>query len=175
MIEVIRSSQRQWIPAAIANHNRSKDKTNVAFYNCVIESLPNDDMIIPITAEQFQRYTSNRIEIEKKLVGKTIVGFNCEEKLFMLGTVVERIGNGHEYRIEWCDGTVGQQSDEHLFAPRTVDIQFNINQYVLTIDNEEKIYRLAQIISISKDQATLTVRLDRPDRSQRSVSFSFST
>ena len=93
----------------------------------------------------------------------------------MLGTVVERIGNGHEYRIEWCDGTVGQENDEHLFAPRTADVQFNVNQYVLTIDNEEKIYRLAQIISISKDPPMLTVRLDRPDRSQRSLSFSFSS
>lgn len=170
LIEDVRSFQRQWIPAAIVNHDRSNGKTNVNFYNCVIESLSNNNMIIPINTEQFERYSTNRIKIEKKIVGKAIVGFNRKEKMFMLGTVDERIGNGHEYQIKWCNGEIGQEDDEHLFAPPTANVQFDVNQYVLTIDVEEKIYRLGQIISISNDRTTLTVRLCRPDRSQRSFS-----
>ena len=85
LIEVVRSSQRQWIPAAIVNHDRSKDTTTVTFYNCVIESLPNDDIIIPITAEQFQRYASNRMEIEKKTRWENNRWFQSSRKSVYVG------------------------------------------------------------------------------------------
>ena len=137
------------------------------YYSCEIESLSNGELIIPIKQEQFERYAANRIEIETKLVGEPIVGLNRDENVFMLGTVRERIDNGQQYRIDWCNGKTGKQSDEHLFAPRDANIRYEPNQYVLALDNEETIYRLGRVLSVSDDQTRLTVRLHRADRSQR--------
>ena len=47
--------------------------------------MTNNQYVIPINSQQFERYTTSRIEKEKSLVGKVIVGLNNQTKAFMLG------------------------------------------------------------------------------------------
>ena len=72
--------------------------------------------------------------------------------------IKERVEYGHQYRIEWCDQTVSSQSDEHLFGAFTRRDRFSDHDYVLTIDEEVTLYRLARIESILTEDNSLYVK-----------------
>lgn len=161
--------RERWSPCVILAHDRSKARTTVRYYDCATETLSADQsVIIPITEAQFTKYVTKRIEIETSLIGKPIVGLNSEKHLFMLGRPLERIGTGQEYRICWFDGTISDKvADVDLFPVPTACIGFPVGQCVLVRDNEEKIYHLGRIVSISNDEPILTVRLHRPGQDDR--------
>jgi hypothetical protein len=87
-----------------------------------------------------------------------IVGLNDQTQTFMLGTLIKRVESGHEYIIRWCDETESKQEEEHLFGAFTRCIQHRLDDLVLAMDNEECIYKPAQVTRISNIHQTLTVR-----------------
>ena len=117
-----------------------------------------NESVIPITNEKFENYARLRIEYEKTLVNQTVVGLNNDKKVFMLGTISDRVGYGHTYIVQWHDETESQQEEEHLFRSITKPMQHRLNGFVLATDNEQYIYKPGRIITISDDRQTLTVR-----------------
>jgi hypothetical protein len=76
----------------------------------------------------------------------------------MLGEIKDRIGTGHQYKIEWSSGPGGEQKEEHLFGAFTRRDKHFQDGYVLALDDNDKIYKPARTISISNDGKTLTVQ-----------------
>jgi hypothetical protein len=147
-----------YCPAAILRHHTQKPETKVRFYDCYEEDIKNNQHVIPIDEKQFQHYVENRIEKEKSLCNQITVGLNSRTKTFMLGTIIDRIKNGHTYIIEWCDESKTEQQDEHLFGAFTRQIKHKKGNYVLAIDDNDKLYKPAKIKSISNDEKSLTVQ-----------------
>ncbi len=87
-----------------------------------------------------------------------IVGLNNETKSFMLGTIKDRVGTGHQYLIEWFDKSISKQNEEHLFGAFNRRDQHRENAYVLAMDDQDNIYKPAKTISISDDRKHLKVR-----------------
>ncbi|CAF4358976.1 unnamed protein product, partial [Rotaria sp. Silwood2] len=151
-------SRQCYCPSVILHHLEHDSNTKVRFYDCYIEDLANNQFVIPINKQQFEHYSVLRIEKEKSLINQVIVGLNDEEKKFMLGTIKKRVGTGHRYLIEWCDTNKSKQSDEHLFGAFTQRNKHRINDYVLAIDDDDTIYKLAKVQSISNDGKNLKVQ-----------------
>lgn len=82
----------------------------------------------------------------------------------MLGTIIDRIGTGHLYIIEWFDGSRSQQKEEHLFGAFIRRNRHYLHAYVLAMDIDDKIYKPAQIISISNNGCTLHVQFFNRNR-----------
>ena len=99
-----------------------------------------------------------RIEKELSLVNQAIVGFNDEKKSFMLGMIQARVGTGHQYTIKWSNGTINDQKEEHLFGAFTRRDQHRKDNYVLAMDTEDDLYKLAKTIAVFKDDKRLTVQ-----------------
>ncbi|UJR25800.1 hypothetical protein I4U23_007150 [Adineta vaga] len=143
-------------PAVIIRHG--KTTTKVRFYDCNEGDLDKYQDVIQITEEQFAHYSKLRIEKEISRVNEVTVAFNDDSKTFMLGTIKKRIGNGHQYLIEWYDHSRGEQTDEYLFTEIFTQPNKHIKgNYVLAMDENKSIYRLGKVISISPDRKTLTV------------------
>jgi hypothetical protein len=156
LIKYPNDSRHCFCPSVIRDHHRST--TKVRFYDCYEVDLENNQYIIPINKNQFERYVKNRIEKEKSLRHCVTVGLNNETNTFMLGTIQDRVGNGHEYIIEWCNSRKNEQKDEHLFGAFKRHVQHNENDYVLAIDDNDKLYKPARIKSISNDRRSLRVQ-----------------
>jgi len=150
----------------ILRHHRHESKTTVRFYDCYEEDLPNDQMVIKITEEQFKEYAETRIKKENLLINQVIVGFNPEKKSFMLGTVKERVDTGHRYSIEWSDGSLNKQKEEHLFGAFNRRNKHRRDYYVLAMDDSDEIYKPAKTISILNDQKRLEVEFINLDRTE---------
>jgi hypothetical protein len=146
-------------PAVIIAWDETEPKTVVRFYDCSIHTLTNTTRIILIDEARFARYTQNRFDKEKAMVGQDIVGFNEAQKAFMLGTVVERQPLGHEYLIRWHDDSEPSiQDEQHVFSAPNGCFMHQVDHYVLAIEKTGYNYRPAQIIAISDDKKMTTVR-----------------
>ncbi|CAF4979898.1 unnamed protein product, partial [Rotaria sp. Silwood1] len=158
-----------WKPAVILPSDNEKETRQVRFYDCMIKDISNNEMVIPISEKTFENYTKHRIEYEKALIDHVIVGLNSPEKIFMLGTIIKRVGYGHTYIIQWCDEKKSEQEEEYLFGAFTTPIQCQPNDYVLAMDNDQYIYKLALVITKSNDQKTLTVRFIDSKENNREI------
>jgi len=141
-------------PCVILRHLHSKSKTTVRFYDCYEEDITNNEDVIPISEQQFERYSNFRIEKEKSLINQVIVGLNREKKSFMLGTIKDRRDTGHKYSIEWFDHSKTEEKEEHLFGAFVRRNKHYKNGYVLAMD-KDKIYKPAITKSILNDQEIL--------------------
>ncbi|UJR23110.1 hypothetical protein I4U23_026131 [Adineta vaga] len=150
--------RRCWQPAVILRSIPDKSERLVRFYDCIDKEFSNSTIVIPITERQFTDYTQLRIEYEKSLINQTIVGFNEVKKVYMLGTIIQRLKNGHEFRIEWSDETESAQEEKHLFGAFSQLIDFQVNCFVLAVDDSQYIYKPAIVEKISSDKNTVTVR-----------------
>ncbi|CAF3336880.1 unnamed protein product [Rotaria sp. Silwood1] len=157
LIKYPNDSRQCYCPSVILRH-LDHESTKVRFYDCYEKALDNSQYVIPINEHQFEHYTTLRINKENSLINRVIVGLNNEEKKFMLGTIKKRVGNGHQYSIEWCDENESEQSDEHLFGAFTQGDKHRIDDYVVAIDDNDAIYKLAKVQSISNDGKHLKVQ-----------------
>ncbi|CAF3780229.1 unnamed protein product [Rotaria sordida] len=158
-----------WKPAVIRDSDNETTKTHVRFYDCMDREISNNENVIKIDEKDFENYSTRRIKFEISLLDKVIVGFNPKEKVFMLGTIIERVGYGHTYIIRWCDESESREEEEYLFGAFTRSIQHELNDSVLALDNDQYIYKLAKVISISDDKKTLTIRFTDPKENNREV------
>ena len=154
-------------PAAIVAGKKEEPITSVRFYDCYVHEVLNTTQIIPIDQIHFERYAQNRFDKEKAMINKEIVGFNDEQRIFMLGNVLQREPLGHNYRIHWCDDSESVQSEQHVFSASTGSYRYQVKQYVLAIDEADGIFRPAEIIAIDKDRTILTVRYFEPGETGR--------
>lgn len=76
----------------------------------------------------------------------------------MLGTIKSRLENGHKYEIEWYNESQGEQEEEFLFGAFIRRNRHYEYANVLAIDDDDKIYKPAQIVSISNDKETVHVK-----------------
>ncbi|CAF3923286.1 unnamed protein product [Rotaria sp. Silwood2] len=164
-----------WKPAVILYSDNEKMKTHVRFYDGMDKDRSNNELVIPISEENFQDYATFRIEYEQTLVNKVIVGLNHERKIFMLGTIIKRIKYGHTYRIRWCDEQESEQEEEYLFGAFTRPVQHQPDDFILVLDNDQCIYKLAQVVTSSEDQKTLTVHFIDSQENNRKVYVPFAT
>ncbi|CAF4581909.1 unnamed protein product, partial [Rotaria socialis] len=163
LVKYPNDSRQFWCPAVVLRHMANESKTQVRFYDCLVLDITHETYVMPITEQQFEIYSTLRIAKEKSLINHVVVGLNNLKKTFMLGTIQSRVGNGHQYLIEWCCATVSEQSDEHLFGAFTRRNNHRIGDYVLAMDSVESIYRLAEILSITDDRKTVKVRFIDPN------------
>ncbi|CAF0922263.1 unnamed protein product [Rotaria sordida] len=173
LIKYPKDSRQCYCPAVILRHLDYGTKTKVRFYDCYEEDLENDQYVIPIHEQQFERYTALRIEKEKSLINQVIVGLNEQNeqtKTFMLGTIKTREGTGHLYKIQWCNERTSEQIDEHLFGAFSRRYKHRIDDYVLAIDNNDAIYKLAKVQSISNDRKNLKVQFINLNKNNNSLS-----
>jgi hypothetical protein len=146
-----------YCPSVILSHLHSESKTKVRFYDCYEKYITNNEDVIRISEQQFERYSHFRIEKEKSLINQVIVGLNeldDEKKSFMLGTIKDRCDTGHEYLIEWFDHSENKQKEEHLFGAFVRRNKHYEDGYVLAMD-KDKIYKPARTKSILNDQEIL--------------------
>ncbi|CAF3863314.1 unnamed protein product, partial [Adineta steineri] len=145
-------------PAVILHHDTAT--TKVRFYDCIPDKdMDNHQDIIPIKKEQFEQYVASRIGKEKSLENQPTVGLNPCTNTFMLGTIKKRVGNGHEYLIDWWNGCKNEQKDEFLFpGVFTQPDNHQVNNIVLAFDENDSLYKPAKIHSISNDRKNLQVK-----------------
>ena len=94
---------------------------------------------------------------------------NGNTETYMLGTILRRIGNGHQYEIEWYDRSKGEQSEEHLFGAFVRRDQPHVGNYALACDKDDQLYKFARIESISTTEKSLQVKFLPPFQSKYSV------
>lgn len=68
-------------------NRQNESTTSVRFYDCLTTDLDHHQLAIPLNEQQFEFYSTKRIEWERSLVGKTIVGFHSDLKVFMAGNL----------------------------------------------------------------------------------------
>ncbi|CAF0834055.1 unnamed protein product [Adineta steineri] len=77
----------------------------------------------------------------------------------VLCTIKKRVGNGHEYLIDWWNGCKNEQKDEFLFpGVFTQPDNHQVNNIVLAFDENDSLYKPAKIHSISNDRKNLQVK-----------------
>jgi hypothetical protein len=86
----------------------------------------------------------------------------------MLGTIKDRIKSGHQYVIEWFDGSENEQIEEHLFGSFTRRDRHRIDDYVLAMDKNDSLYKPAKMTLISDDRKTVTVQFIDLDKNPSS-------
>jgi len=85
----------------------------------------------------------------------------------MLGTIIDRLESGHEYIIKWCDETKSSQQEEDLFGAFRRRIEPQVDYFVLAMDDDQCIYKIAKVTVISRDRKTLTIRFLDPKENNR--------
>lgn len=62
-------------------------------------------------------------------------------KIFKSASVKERVGNGREYVLEWCDGEKSTQTSHHIFGVFTKHHPLSVGDHVLAMwDSHQHVY-----------------------------------
>lgn len=164
MIEYPNDSRHCFCPSVVRRQRPDQGKTQIRFYDCYQEDLDDNLWGIPLNEEQFERYIQLRIEKELSLINQAIVGFNQNDKCYMLGMVQDRKNTGHLYKIKWSNGSITHQKEEHLFGAFTRRDQHRKGDYVLVMDPNDEIYKLAKTLAVYKDDKRLKIEFLDFDR-----------
>ncbi|CAF1024066.1 unnamed protein product, partial [Didymodactylos carnosus] len=158
--------------------DKGEEKITVRFYDCTEVDVIVSEIIPIITKnnnedEKFKQYVECIIQKEKSIVDQVVVGRNDDVGAYMLGnhvfdaliflyliqafcllgTVEERVGNGHQYRIRWCDDTKTVQELAHLFGAFIRQGSFRKRDKILALD--EMVYKPATIIHVDRNSLTI--------------------
>lgn len=148
-----------WQPAAILEVDSAKPTAQVRFYDCEFRDVPVNSTIIPISEQQFADYTTRRIKHEESLLHQSVVAFNKNRGVYMLGEILERADNGHKFLIKWADDSrPTRQEEKHFFTAFCKPADIALNSSVLALNDDQYTYRAGKVKSISHDRQTLTVR-----------------
>lgn len=145
------------MPAVILDRDDTTSKTRVRFYDGQDFDQSGTVRAIPINKNKFATYADSRIKFENSLIGQSVVGFNTNMKKFMLGTIIKRVDYGHTYKIKWCDDNTDELEEGRIFGAFQQPVQHERDDFVLAMDDDQTIYKLAQVITHSSDHKTLTV------------------
>ncbi|CAF1178470.1 unnamed protein product, partial [Didymodactylos carnosus] len=141
-----------WAPGVLIPNRttkENKDEITVRFYDCkVVQMDMKAKEVIKIPEKKFEQYVDCIIQKEKSIVHQVVVGRKGETKTYMLGTVKERVEDGHHYRIEWYDGTEDIRDISQLYGAFTRQGTFQNKDKVLALDETE--YKPATIIQVDK-------------------------
>lgn len=147
-----------WSPA-VALHKNGNDVC-VRHYDCYDEDLRSEHEVIPISREQFQLFVTKRIRAEK-LIAKPdspIIGYCQEKNEFYIGNVLERIGYGRTFKVEWANYMTTEVEDCHLFGTFSIRPEITNWQHVLAFKSDTNTYCLATVIKVDESNENIKVR-----------------
>jgi hypothetical protein len=69
---------------------------------------------------------------------------------------MERVGNGREYLLEWCDGSQSHQNSIHMFGVYTKHHRLAVGDHVLAMmDEQQHMYLPGWIAGIVGDKINI--------------------
>lgn len=112
----------------------------VRFYDGDESTLPREE-IYKLTPEKFEHDVNYIVECETRWVGQAVVGRKDENGTYQFASVKERVGNGREYMLEWCDGSLSRQKSINIFGTFTKHHPLAIGDHVLAmVDTHQHVY-----------------------------------
>jgi hypothetical protein len=119
-----------YAPGQIVQISNDLNKILVRFYDFV-EGVILREEVYKMAKVKFQLDVNAIIDLEKRWIGQTVVARNNYSNVYELGKVIERIGNGRQYTIEWSNGSQSIQNAVHIFGTYTKNPSLIVNDYVL--------------------------------------------
>lgn len=119
-----------YAPGQIVQISNDLNKILVRFYDFV-EGVILQEEVYKMAKVKFQLDVNAIIDLEKRWIGQTVVARNNYSNVYELGKVIERIGNGRQYTIEWSNGSQSIQNAIHMFGAYTKNPSIIVNDYVL--------------------------------------------
>ncbi|XP_021341552.1 uncharacterized protein LOC110442323 isoform X2 [Mizuhopecten yessoensis] len=127
----------------------------IRFYDGEESTLPREE-IYKLTTEKFEHDVNYIIECETRWVGQAVVGRNDENGTYHFASVKERVGNGREYMLEWCDGSVTRQKSINIFGTFTKHHPLAIGDHVLAmVDEHQHVYLPGWVAGIIGDKINI--------------------
>lgn len=119
-----------YAPGQIIQMSNDLNKILVRFYDYT-EGIILREEVYKLPRLKFELDINTIVELEKRWIGQTVVARNNYSNVYELGKVVNRVGNGRQYVIEWANGTQSIQNANHMFGQYTRNPAIIINDYVL--------------------------------------------
>eukprot|EP00105_Crassostrea_gigas_P022697 XP_011442307.1 PREDICTED: uncharacterized protein LOC105338748 isoform X2 [Crassostrea gigas] len=114
----------------------------IRFYDGQVleEKLPREE-IYKLTQEKYEHDVNYIVQCETRWVGQAVVARDDRMGSYHLASVKERVGNGREYMLEWCDGEQSTQTSHHIFGVFTKHHPLSVGDHVLAMwDSNQHVY-----------------------------------
>lgn len=109
----------------------------VRLYDGEETKIPREEAF-KLTTEKFEHDVNYIVECETRWVGQAVVARDDRYGTYHLASVKKRIGNGREYLLEWCDGSLSQQNSIHIFGVYTKHHRLAVGDHVLAMMDEQQ-------------------------------------
>lgn len=127
----------------------------IRFYDGEESTLPREE-IYKLTTDKFEHDVNYIVECETRWVGQAVVGRNDDNGTYHFASVNARVGNGREYMLEWCDGTVMRQKSINIFGTFTKHHPLAIGDHVLAmVDTHQHVYLPGWVAGIISDKINI--------------------
>lgn len=138
-----------YAPGQVVKVSNDLTRMVIRFYDFVEDIVFRED-VYKLDRLKFQMDVNAIIELEKRWVGQTVVARNNYTSVYELGRVVDRVGHGRQYTIEWSNGKRSLQNSNHIFGVYTRNPKMIVNDYVLA--PKETIFLPGRIIGKRGEQ-----------------------
>lgn len=138
-----------YAPGQVIQFKDNFDRITVRFYDFHEAEVAREN-VYKLHRLKLQLDIENIIELEKLWVGRVVVARNTYSNNYELGKILNRVGNGRQYTIEWSNGRTSLQNANHIFGELTRNPAFSINDNVLA--PRETVYLPGRIVGIQGDQ-----------------------
>ena len=119
-----------YAPGQLVDISPDSNKLLVRFYDFV-EHVVLRQEVYKLARIKFQMDINSIIELEKRWIGQTVVARNNFSNVYEMGKVMNRVGNGRQYTVEWSNGKQSIQNANHIFGTYTRNPAIQANDYVL--------------------------------------------
>ncbi|XP_076807901.1 von Willebrand factor A domain-containing protein 3B-like isoform X2 [Clavelina lepadiformis] len=125
---------------------------SVRFYDNSVTSIPREEVYL-IHMEKFKKDIDYISEYENRWVGQAVVARSDMDGQYHLASCRRKIGTGHEYALQWADGSTSVQQLSCIFGKYTKQRPKNIGDFVLAIhDVENLIYLPGRVMAENGDK-----------------------
>jgi hypothetical protein len=138
-----------YAPGQIVKISSDSTKILVKFYD-FLESVVFRKEVFKLHRIKFQLDVNAIINLEKRWIGETVVARNNYTKVYELGKIVNRVGNGRQYTIEWSNGKQSIENSIHIYGKFTRNQTVLPNDYVLA--PKQTIFMPGRVVNRHGDQ-----------------------